>query len=112
MANKKEINFEIGMRIKAAREKIGYTQEKFAEKIDRSVQYISDLERGKVGLSIQTLINICDTLYVSTDFILLGKEDTPQNRSEVLDIPTALTDEQIEILRDGMRIILKAFTSK
>lgn len=111
MADKQEMNFEIGMRIKAAREKIGYTQERFAEKIDRSVQYISDLERGKVGLSIQTLINICENLYVSTDFILLGK-DAPQNRSDVLDVPTNLTDEQIEILRDGVRTILKAFKSK
>lgn len=112
MADKQEMNFEIGMRIKAARENIGYTQERFAEKIDRSVQYISDLERGKVGLSIQTLISICETLYVSTDFILLGKEDTSPNHSEILDIPTNLTDEQIEILKDGMRTILKAFKSK
>lgn len=111
MANKKEINFEIGMRIKSAREKIGYTQEKFAEKIDCSVQYISDLERGKNGPSIQTLINICNTLYVTTDYILLGKENASQNRSEIIDIPTNLTDEQLEILKDGMCIILKAFAS-
>lgn len=56
ITEKKEINVEIGRRIKLAREKIGYTQEKFAEKIDRSVQYVSDLERGKVGASIQTPI--------------------------------------------------------
>lgn len=111
MTNKKEINIEIGKHIKIAREKIGYTQEKFAEKIDRSVQYVSDLERGKVGPSIQTLINICNTLHVTTDFILLGKEENSQNHSKILDVPSTLTDEQIEILIEGMRIILKAFTS-
>ena len=64
MTNKKEINLEIGKRIKVSREKMGYTQEKFTERIDRSVQYVSDLERGKVGPSIQTLIHISQTLCV------------------------------------------------
>lgn len=109
---KKEINVQIGQRIKSAREALGYTQEKFAEKIDRSVQYVSDLERGKVGPSIQTLINICNTLYVTTDYILLGKTDNSSNRSKIPDVPAALTDEQKEVLIDGMRIILKAFTTK
>ena len=109
---KKEINVQIGQRIKSAREALGYTQEKFAEKIDRSVQYVSDLERGKVGPSIQTLINICNALYVTTDYILLGKTDNSSNRSKILDVPATLTDEQKEVLIDGMRIILKAFTTK
>lgn len=106
MTNNKETKFEMGIRIKAAREKVGYTQEKFAEKIDRSVQYISDLERGKVGLSTQTLMSICNALYVSSDFILFGK----QEGSNLLDIPETLNKEQIKILKDGICVFLKAFS--
>ena len=52
MPQKKEINIQIGERIKEARQKAEYTQEKLAEAINVSVQYVSDLERGKVGASV------------------------------------------------------------
>lgn len=112
MTEKKEINIEIGGRIKIARENIGYTQEKFAEKIERSVQYISDLERGKVGPSIQTLINICKVLCVTTDYILLGKKEVSVNNDSCSDLIANLTGEQKEIVRESIRIILRAFSSK
>lgn len=112
MKDKSELNIEIGKQIKIAREKVGYTQEKFAEKIDRSVQYISDLERGKAGPSIQTLIRICETLYVTPDFILLGKDSVPQNNNDIFQIPTTLTDEERKILNDGINVLLRAFSVK
>lgn len=110
--NKKEINYEIGIRIKIARERMGYTQEKFAEIIDRSVQYISDLERGKVGPSIQTLIRICDALYVTTDFLILGKETQAQDGNSVLNIPPNLTEKEQEVLQEGINVLLRAFSVK
>lgn len=79
MKERKELNIQIGSRIKQSREHSGLTQEKLAEKIDVSVQYVSDLERGIVGTSIPTLLKICDTLSVSTDYILkeeyFGEDD-------------------------------------
>lgn len=112
MAEKKEINIEIGKRIKIARENIGYTQEKFAEKIERSVQYVSDLERGKVGPSIQTLINICKVLSVTTDYLLLGKKE-PATENDFLSGAIAnLPPEQLDIVRDAIRLILRAFTAR
>lgn len=110
--DKKEINYEIGMRVKIARERAGYTQERFAEKIDRSVQYISDLERGKTGPSIQTLIRICDVLCVTTDFLILGKETKVQSNNDILEIPITLTDEERKILNDGINVLLRAFSVK
>ena len=46
MRVKKEINIQIGEQIKKAREKALLTQEQFAERVDVSPQYVSDLERG------------------------------------------------------------------
>ena len=40
------MNIQIGERIRTAREVAGFTQERLAEAIDVSTQYISDLERG------------------------------------------------------------------
>lgn len=53
---KKPLNVQIGARIKQAREQAHVTQERLAEQIEVSVQYISDLERGKVGASVSTVI--------------------------------------------------------
>ena len=72
MKQKKELNVAIGMRLRQARDFAGYTQEKLAELVDVSVQYISDLERGVVGVSVPTLMNLCRALNASSDFILFN----------------------------------------
>ena len=55
MREKKEINIQIGERVKSAREQAKLTQEQLAERIEVSTQYVSDLERGVVGISIPTI---------------------------------------------------------
>lgn len=72
MVEKKEGNVQIGIRVKQAREKAGLTQERLAELLDVTAQYISGVERGAVGLSVPILIQLCSVLLVSSDFILLG----------------------------------------
>ena len=72
MREKKEINIQIGEQIRLAREQAKLTQEQFAERIEVSPQYISDLERGVVGISIPTLKRACVTLGTTSDQILFG----------------------------------------
>lgn len=99
MRTKKEINIQIGEQIKYARDSIGMTQEQLAERIDVSPQFVSDLERGVVGISIATLKRISTTLQVPSDQILFGKQ--PENRTAMLiDKCNGLTDTQFRILVD------------
>ncbi len=72
MKPKKEINIQIGEQIKRARERSGLTQEQFAEVIDKTPQFISDLERGVSGISLETLRVICEKLCISSDSILFS----------------------------------------
>lgn len=72
MKAKKELNIQIGNRVKRAREKSGMTQEQFAEFINKTPQFISDLERGVSGISIETLRTICEKLCISSDSILFA----------------------------------------
>lgn len=72
---KKDLNIQIGESIKAVREQIGFTQERFAELINVSAQYISDVERGNVGISVATLRKIKEVTAISSDSILMGKCD-------------------------------------
>ena len=61
-------------RIREARESLGYTREKFAEKLDVSVSYLAELERGRTGISVKMLIKVCDVLGLSADYVLFGTE--------------------------------------
>lgn len=70
----KEINVQIGERCRSAREAAGYTQERLAEQIGVSTQFLSDAERGITGMSVTTVIKLCNVLSVSADFLLLGRD--------------------------------------
>ena len=97
MREKKEINIQIGEQIRIAREQAKLTQEQFAERIEVSPQYISDLERGVVGISIPTLKRACIALGVTSDQILFGAVST--DRKDAIEKRCAgLTDEDFSAL--------------
>ena len=65
------MNFKpMGIRIKEAREKKGYTQEQLAELVGLSVQHISVIERGVKSPRLDTFIHIANELEVSADYLL------------------------------------------
>ena len=66
------LNQEIGRRIQFSREYRGLTQEQLAERISRSTQFVSTIERGKAGASLETIVNLCEVLHTSADWLLRG----------------------------------------
>lgn len=99
MKAKKEINIQIGEHVKESREQAGLTQERFAEYLDVSTQYISDLERGVVGLSITTLKRLCETLNITSDQILFGTRHT-NDIAVIAEKCRFLSIEQFQILSE------------
>ena len=61
-------------RIRKAWEDMGYTREQFAEKLDVSVSYLAELERGRTGISVKMLIKVCNVLGLSSDYVLFGSQ--------------------------------------
>ena len=108
MREKKQINIEIGERIKNAREQRKITQEKLAERVEVSPQYISDLERGVVGVSVSTLKNICLALDVTSDSLLF---DVVQDSdiSVLVDCCRRLSQKQFSVVEDIVRRLTNAF---
>ncbi len=99
MRVKKEQNIQIGERIKSAREKGKLTQEQLAERIEVSPQYVSDLERGVVGISVPTLIRLCVALGVSSDQILF--DHRAQSYADTIARKCAgLSDRQLQLLME------------
>lgn len=60
----------VGKRIKEYRERLGLTQEQFAEKIGVATNYVSTLERGGAFPRYERLIALLNGLEVSADAIL------------------------------------------
>ena len=67
-------------RIRQARENMGYTREVFAEKLDVSVSYLAELERGRTGISVKMLVKVCNVLGLSADYVLFGTERTADTK--------------------------------
>lgn len=63
---KVDINTIIGQNVRDIRKKLNLTQEDFAEKLGKNPQFLSQIENGKVGISIDNAINICNTANCSS----------------------------------------------
>lgn len=57
----------LGKNIKQIRLLKGLSQENLASDLQKSINFISLVENGKTGLSIQTLVDICTALKVDTN---------------------------------------------
>ena len=68
-SNERYLRKNIGKKIKLARSRTNYTQEKLAEKLSLSTRYISQLERGIAFGSATTIINLCKALNINSDFL-------------------------------------------
>ena len=62
----------IGNNIKALRLSKGMTQEQMAEKLDHSVNFVSLIELGKSGMSVTTMLDICNILDVDINCLFKG----------------------------------------
>ena len=60
----------IGKQIKKCREEKGIRQEKFAESVDLSPNYMSAIERGIKVPKLETFVRIANALSVSSDLLL------------------------------------------
>lgn len=98
---------ELGIRLREARKKKGFTQQMLADAVDVTEVYISQLERGMKLPSLVVFIQIVNALDVSADYILRdavhsGKDFVYEEVAELLD---GLTPKQ----RRGAIDILDAY---
>lgn len=107
----KPINMEMGGRIRAIRKKVGLTSEQLANTMDISVQFLSDVERGKKSFSYENLIKLCRILRVSSDYILLGTEKSDK-RARLHDVVDSIEEAYLPMIEvaipNTIRVILMA----
>lgn len=100
--------YSMGQRIRKARKAAGLTQEKLAERIDVSHQYISDFERGLVGVAVPTVIKLSNALNVSTDYILLGENESEDLTEELVGRLSLLSHDEFDLVEKSIIILLEA----
>ena len=84
------------IRIRRAREALGYTREQFAEKLDVSVSYLAEFERGRTGISVKLLMRVCEVLGLSADYVLFG--NTRSGDEQLLDQIHRIDDRYLPLL--------------
>lgn len=72
-------NIEVGARIENTRKKRRFTREQLAEYADISVTFLSDIEKGRKSMTINTLRRIAAALNVTTDYIVNGSDPFSEN---------------------------------
>lgn len=108
MIDKNELYELIGSNIKREREKAGLTQEVLSEKIGLEIKTLSKIERGKVGISIMTLNQICEVLCISSS-VILGR---PSNDTDIRGLTEQLenlTPDQFALVQGTVKSMLRAF---
>ena len=96
----------IGGRIRKQREFLGLTREQFAEKLDITPKFCSDIELGIKGMSVPTLC---------TDYILFGKS-TQKDRSNGLEaiapMLESLPPSQLPYVEAVLKTVIQAMNHR
>ena len=89
------LNYQtIGKRIRILRKQQHLSQMALAEMVDKSPTYISLVENGQKGPSLETLIDVANALKVTTDILLA--EHLEQNTAAVGSELTSLLEDCTE----------------
>ena len=66
----------LGKRIRDERLLLRLTLEKLAERVDKSINFLGQIERGEAKPSIETLVNIANALGTTIDYLLTDSMKT------------------------------------
>lgn len=68
-----DINYsEVGKRMAKRRKELGLKQYQVCEMINVNYKYISNLETGRSVPSLEVIMNLCEALQTTPDYLLLG----------------------------------------
>lgn len=101
-----------GDRVKSARQGIGMTVEKFADKTYRTENFINRIENGQKSCSIHTLYQFTKALNVSADDLLFGNTPTVTNFDDkqiIQNVIDKCNEKQLEVLKDIVLTVYHSF---
>lgn len=104
---KKDLDRQIGNRVRLKREEQKLSREKLAECIEISPQFLAQIELGRRGMSSVTLFKLCSALSTSADYIVLGREEG-NDLSSINKMLLNLDSKYIPYIEDVIRTFIFA----
>lgn len=100
----------VGERMRSQRKALGLTIDQLAERIGRIPKFCADIERGKAGMSIDTMMKLCSSLKVMPNYLLLGETEIKKNEeiNLILSALNQCTDKQRRHAVDLLKLFLAA----
>ena len=101
---------QAGDRIKAARDKLNWTQEQLAQAAGISKGFLSDIENDKRNISSESALKIADALGISLDYLLRGETGERERQRQPVRIPPELSNlaEELELSYSETLTLLEA----
>lgn len=100
----------IGERIREARRKKGWSQERLSEEIDVAVAYISRIERGSSQVNLNRLAQISKVLDISIEYLIGGASTEAPNYldKDLYDTLLNCTPEKQRLIYNIAKIVSNA----
>jgi transcriptional regulator with XRE-family HTH domain len=96
----------IGTNIKTARILKNMTQEQLAEKLKKSTNFVSLIERGQSGISVNTIIDICNILDIDPNAIFNGLVEYNNEQDKlIINSISSLSDDDKYIISELIEYI-------
>lgn len=97
----------IGLRVRAERERIGLTREKFAEQVGISSLYVGQIERGQRAMSLKTFVKIADSLHADAEYLIRGgKSEDDADKSGVLNLLQKCSGREIKLAEELLKLMI------
>lgn len=106
-----DLNYElIGKRLKAIRQKRGYTQEAVSERAGFSSQHCSGVESGTAKISLPALVRLCNALDATPDEVLMDSvaKAAPLLQREVAEVFSDCTADELFLMLSQAKSLKEA----
>lgn len=97
----------IGQRIQLRRKEMHIKQNEMAEHLNISNNHMSSIENGREKPRLEILLQICDFLKVTPDYLLLGNmhaDNVPQN---IMDGLRICSQQDLMLFRDMVELFIE-----
>ena len=108
-----DVKQHVGIKVKARRQRLGLTQAQLAEAVDKTVETISNIERGDSLTSVETLQLISERLQVPLAEFFEGLEKARPNGRRRVELEQkmglllqSLPDQDAELALDLIKILV------
>lgn len=106
----KDARKKLGERVRELRKSAGFTQEELGEMAEMNYKFIGELERGRVNVSLDSIVKIAAALRVKTGDIF-SKEKVPLQKVIVKEKnPPQFSPQDLQLIKKALRLLNKTFS--